>query len=237
MLVRIKHPEKLIYPESDGQPMGENTIQVKWIITLFNGLEAMFRDRPDVFVAADLFWYPVQGDPTNVTAPDLMVAFGRPKGERASYKQWEEGKIAPQVVFEILSPSNTTEERGKKLQFYQRYGVEEYYEYDPDRYTLLVWIRSGRRLVSVEGVNGFVSPRLGVQFEVSKSKPMMVIGPDGVPFRSYLELLAEVEAQQQRADTEQKRAKVEQKRAKKEQQRADKLAAKLRELGIDPDAV
>ena len=35
-----------------------------------------------------------------------MVVFGRPKGYRGSYRQWEEGGIAPQVVFEILSPGN-----------------------------------------------------------------------------------------------------------------------------------
>jgi Uma2 family endonuclease len=135
MLVRIRHPEKLIYPESDGQPMGENTVQVKWIIELYNGLQAAFRDRDDVFIAADLFWYPIYGDPTNVLAPDLMVVVGRPKGDRPSYKQWEEENIPPQVVFEILSPGNTERDRAKKLRFYRRYGVEEFYEYDPTSIT------------------------------------------------------------------------------------------------------
>ena len=73
MLGQIRNPEHLIYPESDGKPMGENTLQVKWIVALFNGLQGLFRDRDDVFVAADLFWYPKQGDPTTVTAPDVMV--------------------------------------------------------------------------------------------------------------------------------------------------------------------
>ncbi len=40
--------------------------------------------------------------------------------------------------------------------------------------------------------------------------------------------------EQQRADQEQQRADQEQQRADQEQQRADKMAAKLRELGIDP---
>ena len=35
-----------------------------------------------------------------------MVVFGRPKGRRGSYRQWEEDNIPPQVVFEILSPGN-----------------------------------------------------------------------------------------------------------------------------------
>ena len=61
-----------------------------------------------------------------------MVAFGRPKGYRGSYKQWEEDGIAPQVVFEILSPGNRRDEMVRKFAFYERYGVEEYYIYDPD---------------------------------------------------------------------------------------------------------
>ena len=59
-----------------------------------------------MFVAGDLLWYPVEGKPSIRTAPDVMVVFGRPKGDRGSYKQWEEDGIAPQVVFEVLSPGN-----------------------------------------------------------------------------------------------------------------------------------
>ena len=96
----------VIYPDSDGQPMADNTLQFRWIVTIKEGLAHLFMDRPDVFVAGDLLWYPVEGDPKTRIAPDAMVAFGRPKGDRGSYKQWEEGGIAPQVVFEVLSPGN-----------------------------------------------------------------------------------------------------------------------------------
>lgn len=62
-----------------------------------------------------------------------MVVFGRPKGDRGSYLQWLEDGIAPQVVIEVLSPGNTLAEMAHKLQFYARYGVEEYYLYDPEQ--------------------------------------------------------------------------------------------------------
>jgi Uma2 family endonuclease len=94
------------YPDSDGQPMSDNTLQFQWIVTLQGGLDDLFRDRPDVFVAGDLLWYPVEGAPEIRTAPDALVAFGRPNGYRGSYRQWEEGSVAPQVVFEVLSPGN-----------------------------------------------------------------------------------------------------------------------------------
>src|SRR4051812_37905425 len=94
------------YPESDGEPIAENTKQFQWIMTIQGGIDALYRDDPNVFVAGDLLWYPVEGDNTIRVAPDALVAFGRPKGHRGSYLQWLEGHVAPQVVFEIASPGN-----------------------------------------------------------------------------------------------------------------------------------
>jgi Uma2 family endonuclease len=50
-----------------------------------------------------------------------MVVFGRPKGYRGSYKQWEEDGLAPQVVFEVRSPANGFKEMLDKLAFYEQY--------------------------------------------------------------------------------------------------------------------
>src|SRR4029077_2493270 len=134
MSVSIPSPQRIgiIYPDSDGQPMADNTLQFRWIVTIQGGLDALFASNPDVFVAGDLLWYPVEGEPAIRQAPDVLVAFGRPRGDRGSYRQWEEGGIAPQVVFEILSPGNRHGELIRKFNFYQRHGVEEYYVYDPD---------------------------------------------------------------------------------------------------------
>src|SRR5881398_3342302 len=134
---------ELVYPESDGQPIADNTLQFAWIMTIQGGLDALFAGDPNVFVAGDLLWYPVEGEPTIRAAPDAMVVFGRPKGYRGSYKQWEEGGIAPQVVFEVLSPGNRFAEMLRKFQFYERYGVEEYYIYDPDNVELTGYLRQG----------------------------------------------------------------------------------------------
>ncbi len=88
----------------------------------FCHLDWLFANNADVFVAGDLLWYPVEGDNKTRQAPDVMVAFGRPKGERGSYQQWKENNIPPQVVFEILSPGNTPTEMTRKLLFYDRHG-------------------------------------------------------------------------------------------------------------------
>ncbi|MGB0564396.1 MAG: Uma2 family endonuclease, partial [Spirulinaceae cyanobacterium] len=132
----------LIYPDSDGQPMADNTLQFQWIVTIKENLERCFADDPAIFVAGDLLWYPQEGDNKTRRAPDVMVAFGRPKGHRGSYQQWKEEHIAPQVVFEILSPGNTIAEMAKKLAFYQRFGVEEYYLYNPEAMDLGGWQRT-----------------------------------------------------------------------------------------------
>ena len=144
--------------------MAENTLQFQWIVTIEGGIHALFKDHPMVFVAGDLFWYPVEGEPGIRTAPDTLVVFGRPKGHRGSYRQWEEGNIAPQVVFEIRSPGNRFGEMLDKFRFYERYGVEEYYLYDPDFNELEGWIRNKERLQVIDVTNGWTSPRLGIRF-------------------------------------------------------------------------
>lgn len=67
--------------------MADNTRQFRWIMTIQGGLDALFRDDANVFVAGDLLWYPAEGLPAVRIAPDVMVVFGRPKGDRGSYKQ------------------------------------------------------------------------------------------------------------------------------------------------------
>ena len=212
-------PEEIIYPESDGQPMADNTKQFRYIVTIQGGLAALFADDPNVFVAGDLLWYPVEGKNTLRVAPDVMVAFGRPKGDRGAYLQWREGSIAPQVVFEILSPGNTGLEMSRKLQFYDRYGVEEYYLYDPDHGEMAGWRRGANGLEEVEPMAGWVSPRLGVRFALA-GDDLVLERPDGRRFETFVELAQRADAERERADAE--------------RERAERLAERLRALGVDP---
>jgi Uma2 family endonuclease len=224
------------YPQSDGEPMAENTLQYDWIVKLKENLELRFADRPDVFVAGDLFWYPVADRRiTGPLAPDVLVAFGRPKGPRGCYKQWEEGGIAPQVVFEVFSPSNSAKELRDKRDFYETYGVEEYYLYDPERNRLEIWLRQGERLQPVSHLNGWVSPRLDIRFALGRER-LEVFHPDGSPFRSPLEMALLAQEERQRAEQADRRATQSDLRAEQEYQRAETLAARLRALGLDPDA-
>ncbi len=240
---RQRKKRKIIYPESDGKPMADNTKQFRWIVKIKENLERMFADRPDVFVAGDLLWYPVEGNNRIRTAPDAMVAFGRPKGDRGSYRTWDENNIAPQVVFEILSPGNRKTEMEKKRLFYQRYGVQEYYVYDPDRNRLTGWIRSGKRFQAVEDekMRTWISPLLKIRFDL-KEDDLHIFDPDGKEFETLEAADKRAEAEKQRAESADKRAEAADRRARQADKRAEaadkraeRLAAKLREMGINPD--
>jgi Uma2 family endonuclease len=213
---------EVIYPDSDGQPMADNTAQFRWIVTIKENLEWLFANEPNIFVAGDLLWYPVEGDNKTRVAPDVLVVFGRPKGDRGSYKQWEENNIAPQIVFEILSPGNTRAEMNRKLLFYDRFGVEEYYLYDPEKNDLSGWLRTEGFLDIIDPIDRWVSPRLNIRFELSATE-LQIYRPDNTLFLTYTENAQRAEEAQQRAE--------------EAQQRAERLAERLREMGIDPDRV
>jgi Uma2 family endonuclease len=285
-------PSDPLYPDSDGAPIAENTLQFEWIVTLVGNLDGLFANHADVFVAGDLLWYPVEGRPDIRRAPDALVAFGRPRGRRGSYRQWLENHVAPQVVFEVLSPGNRAEEMEEKFLFYNQYGVGEYYVWDPDEITLEGWLRSESGLEPIPVMDGWTSPLLGVRFELA-AQTLRLSRPNGEPFRTFAQLdegyrtlvlenraykrrveeaerekeeaerrAAEAErekaealrqaeadrrqaeasdqraaAADQRAAASDQRAAASDQRAEEARQLAERLAARLSELGVDPEAL
>ncbi len=225
MVSQLSKPDatEVFYPDSDGQPMASNTEQYRWLVMIQQNLDWLLADA---FVAGDLFWYPVEGRADISVAPDVMMAIGRPKGKRPSYKQWQESGVAPQVVFEILSPSNTRKEMDAKLLFFERHGVEEYYLYDTESRELSGFLRGDFGLSPIPDMAGWVSPLLTIRFDIS-SDELKLFRPDSSPFLSYQEVIAQAELAEQRADSAEQRA-------DSAEQRAAKLAEKLRELGVDP---
>ena len=228
MVNQISSPtqQEVIYPDSDGKPIANNTDQFRWILIIQQNLARLFGDDPNVFVAGDLLWYPVEGDNKIRVGPDVMVVLGRPKGDRGSYKQWEEENMPPQVVFEILSPGSRLTEMNKKQVFYDRRGVEEYYLYDPERNDFSGWMRSQGRLDVIDASENWVSPRLGIRFDLS-GEELQIYRPDGQPFASYEEVSRRLEQAQQRIQQAEQRA-------EQAEQRAAVLAERLRAMGIFP---
>ena len=225
--------DSVLYPDSDGKPMADNTLQYRWIVRLVANLKHLFREQT-VFVAGDLLWYPqrVTKPPAPCQAPDAMVVFGRPDGDRRSYKQWEEDNIAPQVVFEILSESNTAQEMLNKQMFYRQHGVLELFIYDPKSCEFWGLARSipTADFIPVTPLSfPWTSPLLGVRFEMF-TDGLALFSPNGEPFKDPEAIFAERDqAQQERDQAEQERDQAEQER--------DLAFAKLRELGIDPSTL
>ncbi len=213
---RALPPQDPVYPESDGKPIADNTRQFDAIVLIKTNLD----DRVPDFVAGDHLWYPVEGRPDIVVAPDVFVAIGRPKGPRRSYRQWVEGGVAPQVVFEVLSPANTLREMMDKAAFYLQYGVEELYLYDPDNETAWGHVRdeTGRHR-KIENLDGWVSPRLGIRFDLS-GDGLVIHDREGLRFEAPNELRKRAEAEAARAD--------------REAERVRRLTEMLRAAGIDP---
>jgi Uma2 family endonuclease len=95
-------------------------------------LEDYFARKPDVFCAADIFWYYQEGQPKKRVAPDILVAKGvvhRP--HRRSFFSWREGTV-PCAIFEITSKKTRRQDTGPKWELYGQQGVAEYFLFDPE---------------------------------------------------------------------------------------------------------
>ncbi|RUT05175.1 hypothetical protein DSM106972_039960 [Dulcicalothrix desertica PCC 7102] len=117
------------------------------------------------------------------------------------------------MVFEILLPGNTKVEMDKKRDFYEKYGLEEYYLYDPETNNLQGWTRVNQSLVPIANINGWTSPRLQIKFVLTTT--LEISFPDGRKFLTPVEL--EQRAQQ----------------AELERQRYQELLKQLRDRGIE----
>lgn len=233
--------EDVFYPESDGKPMADNTIQFDLIVRIKTNLETLYQGV-DVFIAGDLFWYPVNGDAKTVQAPDVMVVFGRPKEDKGSYKQWKENNIPPQVVFEVLSPSNTEQEMERKRQFYEKYGVEEYIVIDPKKTIFRIYTRQIKGLEQVSITNdAWVSPLMNITICVENGQ-FQFYHPDGQPFRMLKETdqlwkAASVEVvKEQKMRRKEERMRKEEERMRKEEQRMKEEERRLKEEALKADA-
>jgi Uma2 family endonuclease len=148
----------IVYPASDGDPMGETEWHVLWTLRLLHALRERYRDRTDVHVGGNLFIYFGEGEPTDVVCPDVFVAFGARPGLRRVWKTWEEGGLFPQVIFELISDESRSRDLGPKRGLYEVLGVRDYFAFDPTGEALdpplRGWRRAGEVLVPIDAEPG-----------------------------------------------------------------------------------
>ena len=225
----------LLAPEEEFVP--EDDQHVRLVDVLFNGLRERFLDEPAVAVHARLAWFPDAGDTRVRLDPDVMVVRGRPQVTRRSYRQWAEDGVAPQVLLEVVSGSDAEDAYLRRMSRALRHGAQEVvlvrpYAVGGMHVEHLVaqpdatggparWRSTG---TSATAETWLPVPSLGI--ELSGGDGLQVrdeSGPWGDPALAIRRARhAEVALARQAARTEQEAA------------RADRLAARLRELGVDP---
>ena len=217
--------------------MSETSSHGKQISQLREQLEACFSDDPCTFVAADVFIYYREGDPSARVAPDVMVARGvREQQPRSSYFTWIEGK-PPDVVFEFLSDKTAIRDRQIKPDLYlHEIGVTEQFLWQPRsdrRRKFQGWRRLDGHvadivpesfiLTSGEMVVAYYCETLDlwlVEERGEYARLLRLYWPDGTPVPTLTEAMAQVEVTEQRAVSAEQRA------AAAEQQAAQEAAAR-----------
>jgi Uma2 family endonuclease len=216
---------EVVYPESDGTPMGETDLHREEIVDLIEGLQERYDDVPDVYVAGNLFLYYRERDPRAVVAPDVFLVKGVPKGRRRIYRLWEEGQ-PPSLVIEVTSRDTASEDLSKKKDCYARLGVEEYFLHDPLEEYLQPPLQ-GYRLVAgryepiAPAADGSLASRVtGLMLRIEPPKLRLLDTATGEPLPWVQELKARFkEAEARRSEAEARLAAAE-----------DELARLRREL-------
>jgi Uma2 family endonuclease len=195
--IPLQHDDDDFYPSSDGKPMAESDLHRKEMMYLIEALDGWYEGAPDVYVAGDLLLYYVRGDRRSVVAPDVFVVKGIPKGDRKSYKLWEEGQ-GPSFVIEVTSDSTRNEDLGRKRSLYEQWGVEEYFLHDPRKDYLEPGLQ-GYRLVNgryqkivPESDGSLLSRTTGLRLRRDGNHLRLIDPATGTPLPGVEELREEV---------------------------------------------
>jgi hypothetical protein len=223
------------YPETDGRPMGETDLHIEWMIRVRDMLKYRYRNQ-QVYVAANLLVYYVEGDPSRFVVPDGMVVKDCQPGRRRVFKIWEERRT-PNTVFEITSRATKGEDMSVKPQIYAQIGVLEHFLYDPTAEYLRPPLQ-GRHLTAdgfepiVPDVAGrLMSSELGIWLHLEDGDLVLTDAQTGERLLTEAEAhRAEADAQRaqakaQRAQAKALRAEAKAQRAEAEAQRAAREAA------------
>ncbi len=117
---------EIVYPASDGKPMGETELHRDALIDALLRLKEHFKDNSAVCVSGYMMMYYVEGNPRKSISPDVFVTFGVGRKQRRIYRIWEEGS-PPHFVLEFSSEKTYRNDlRGKKA-LYAEIGITEYF--------------------------------------------------------------------------------------------------------------
>ncbi|MYA16215.1 MAG: Uma2 family endonuclease [Gammaproteobacteria bacterium] len=238
------------YPTSDGRPVAETPLHYQRLADAAHALNTRFESQPGVYVGVNMLVYDQQGNPRRHLSPDLFVAFDVEDRERDIYKLWEDR--SPSFVLELTSKSTRGEDERKKAR-YSRWGVAEYFLYDPRAEYVKPLLQGfelvggGYRAMATDvlpnGKRGFTSKTVGLGLWLDRSvlrfydaqtgRNFETLGEviagrreDGTRLREYETLLGEAETKRREAETKRREAETKQREAENE------LAAVKARFGI-----
>ncbi len=255
-------PENVIFPSGDlysDEPPVETELHLRQIILLLNCLEWLWREQNDFYAAGNLtiYYSPRQRKSEDLRGPDFFVVLDTEKKTRKSWVVWEEDGKYPNVIVEILSPKTADVDQGFKKKLYQNtFRTPDYFWFDP--YTLEFagfHLLDGKYQAITENESGYLwSEQLGLylgiynkQLRFFTSERQLVPTPEEVAeLERHEKELALQQVASERHEKELALQQVASERQEKELERQEKelalkknerLAAKLRELNIDPDTI
>ena len=240
------------------EPHLESSLHLAQIILLLTCLEEWWHNRQDFFAAGNLSIY-YHPDPTTrpklksgqkFRGPDFFVVLGTERRGRSSWIVSEEGNRFPNLIVEILSKKTAEMDRTEKKALYQnRFQTPEYFWFDPrpNKQEFEGFRLQDGEYVEIPLTNeGWRwSGELGLYLGVYEQQ-LRYFTVDGLLVPNFREekarQAATIATWQQRAEQEhawamreRQRAEQERQQAEQERQRAERLAAYLRDQGIDPD--
>jgi Uma2 family endonuclease len=212
------------YPTSDGKPMAETDDHRRLMYEQIETLDWWFADQHNAYVSGNLLLFYERGNKRRHISPDVFVVKGVPKGPRLNYILWEERK-PPRVVIELTSSSTRHEDTHRK---YVRYRdilkVREYFLFDPHGDYLHPRLQ-GHRLRG-----GVYHPIRAVEGRLPSRELGLHLQQDGDDLRLYDPIRGAW------LPTPRERTIHAEAAAAAASRRAERLAAQLRQLGVEPEA-
>ncbi|MBW4634770.1 MAG: Uma2 family endonuclease [Iphinoe sp. HA4291-MV1] len=231
----LRLPTSAELPCSDDTPLDneEQNFLPNFLLFL---LEFIWADRNDWFFGIDMGIYHTTGVSHLVPViPDGFLSLGveRRKGgnSRLSYVLWEEKNIVPKLALEVVSKT-PGDEYDSKLKIYANLGVLYYIIYNPQ-----YWRRNQHQPFEVYKL---VDTEYQLQIGEPYWMPEIGLGIGRSKYTSgtiQREVLYWYDQNRTRYQTQQEVAQSERQRRELAEQQRERLAAKLRELGINPDDI
>lgn len=220
--------ESIFYPSSDGEPVAETYVHLYALLVTLEVLR-QYLEGQQAAVLGNQFLYYAQGFPKLRVAPDVMVIFNVAPGGRDNYKTWEEGAV-PSVIFEMTSAGTRSQDEVFKKTLYEQLGVQEYWQFDPKGEWIPQQLRGYRLRGDVyEPITDDRSALLNLRLQVEGELIAFYRENTGEKLLIPSELAQALREEQQRVEQERQRA-------EQAEQQVEQLKARLRELGVDPDA-